>query len=200
MDPAVSFSEKPFVRALCLRAESIHDEALKDLHGMGLAAKSQAPRSPALLVGSAAIIVSHHITCEACEVGKHPSTFMPTVPIPKTANMTVAFGLFVLANIVSRAKTEGVEVNFLEAAVKTAAMFYSAHSDIERAQYIKQGMETFQSLARADQSNIHEWKDNCSQLVQLYVLQWDAQEESARSRDFRPLFGSLLSSLLRTVA
>jgi len=200
IDPAISFSEKPFMRALCLRAKSVHDEALKDIHETRLATKSQAQGSPALSAKSAAIIVAHYITCEACEAGKCPSTFMPTEPIPKTANLTVAFSLLVLATIVSRAKDEGVELEFPEAAVSTAANFYCGHSDIDRARYIKQGMETFQSLARANQPTVNDWKDNCSQLVQLYILQWDAQDEAARSRDFRPLFGSLLSSLLRAVA
>src|SRR5690606_38216197 len=106
----IDFSGKPFTKALCLRAAKLQDDAIQDLRLMGAAHRVRGDDSMAELARSAAITIAYEVTTRASESANKPYVFMPTEAIPRTADMTVAFGLFILTGIYYPLRREGIDL------------------------------------------------------------------------------------------
>lgn len=194
---AFDLNERPFARALLLRAAYLQDEAIRDLGKMGSTAAVRENKSLVDAASSSATTVAYHVTTEACKVLGQSVVFMPFDAIPKHAPMVTAFSLFVLAGIHGQLNAEGVALDFSEASVGTALLFSLGHSDEKRLKQANQSIAAFRSVVQASGSNVKEWRDNCMTLVPMYVLQWTTTDEKLKNRDFTPLFASMLSSLLK---
>jgi hypothetical protein len=195
----IDLSDKPFSRALFLRAATLQDEALRDLRNMGLTHPIKKHCSLAEIAQSAAITIACEVTTEASRFAQKSHVLMPFEPISRTADMTVAFSLFILAGTQGPLRAEGIELHFSEASAATALQFYMGHAENERLARAERGIAAFQSIVRANKQNVIEWQHSCVRLTELYVLQWTTNDEELKQRDFLPLFASLLSSLLRSV-
>jgi hypothetical protein len=193
-------ADKPFTRALLLRASHYQDEAERDLKKMVERTKPIAQdKTFNEFAASCAVTIAYHITTEAMKNTGHDAAFLPSTPVPKYAPMVVAYSLFLLTGIQGQLQAEGVELNFREMAADTANLFFMTHPDEEGAKNAMEGIKAFQIVARGNGNNVKDWHDNLMQLIPMYVLQWTTENQELKKHDFVPLFGSLLSSLLKAV-
>ncbi|MGH9875973.1 MAG: hypothetical protein ACRD9S_26265, partial [Pyrinomonadaceae bacterium] len=96
-------------------------------------------------------------------------------------------------------KAEGIELAFPEIAAETANLFYLAHPDDERIANAGRGIAAFRSVAKAEYDNVRSWHDSLMKIVPMYVLQWTIDNNELKRLDCMPLFGGMLSSLLKAV-
>jgi hypothetical protein len=113
--------------------------------------------------------------------------------------MAVAFSLFVLAGVQGQLKAEGVDLDFREVAARTANLFFVFHPDEDRAKSAMEGIKMFQAVAQTHAENVKEWQDSLMRLIPMYILQWTTENAEMRKLDFIPLFGTMLSSLLKAI-
>jgi hypothetical protein len=206
VDQAQSYNldDKPFAKALVLRATTYQDEAKRDLRAMHGKLKPIAePKTLQEMIASCAVTIVHHITHEAMKnIGRDP-TFCDTLllnnPMPKDAPLVVAFSLFVLTGLHYQLQAEGIELEFHDLAVETACLFFMFHSDEDRVKYVMQGIQAFHTVAQSGAQNVRDWHDNLMQLIPIYVMQWTTKDEKFKKVECIPLFGGLLTSLLSTV-
>lgn len=192
-------SDKPFTRALVLRAAQYQDDTIHDLENMGGTRPIHDEKSLNAFAASCASTIAYHVAVEAAKSqGRNPA-FLPHEPVPTYAPMVVAFSLFVLAGIQGQLKAEGVELAFQEIAASTANLFYLAHPDDERISNASRGIAAFRSIAKADAENVRTWHDNLMKIVPMYVLQWNTDNKELKQLDCMSLFGSMLASLLKAV-
>lgn len=193
-------ADRPFTKALLSRSSQYQDEAEQHLKKMvGRIKPIAQDKTFNEFAASCAVTIAYHITTEAMKnIGRDPA-FLPYTPVPTHAPMVVAYSLFVLAGVRGQLQAEGIELDFREMAVDTANLFFMAHPDAERAKNAMEGIKAFQSVTKADVDNVKVWHDNLMQLIPMYVLQWTTENQELKKHDFIPLFGSMLSSLLKTV-
>ena len=194
-------TDKPFSRALLLRASQYGDEAEHDLKEMFGSLKPIAEaKTLDEFAASCAVMIAFTITSEAMKSIGRDRTFMPYDPVPKDALMVVAFSLFVLVGIHGKLKAEGFQLDFTKLALDTACLFFMYHPVQERVKNVMEAQKIFKDVAaKADAGNVREWHDNLMQLIPMYVLQWTTESAELKKLDFIPLFGSMLSGLLKAV-
>lgn len=194
---ALDFTGKPVASAICLCAASLQDEAVRDLKKMGATPSLGEKTSLADLTVSAAIMLAYHTTIEACVAANVPSAFLPLDPVPKSADPTVAFSIFMLAGIKGPLSVDGIEFDFSDAATRTALQFYFGHEEQECVARVQRGLAFFQAVAREKRPNVVEWQENSLKLMGLLIEQ--LQPSNDVKQDLRPLFGSQLSALVASV-
>jgi hypothetical protein len=192
-------ANKPFTRALVLRASNYLEETLHELKSMGSVRPIQDEKTLEAFAASCASTIAYHVSVEAAKSQERNACFLPYEPVPSYAPMVVAFSLFVLAGIEGHLKAEGVAIAFPEVAASTANLFFLSHPDDERVPNVKRGITAFQSVAKADVENVRSWHDNLMKVVPMYVLQWNTQNAELKKIEFIPLFGGMLAGLLRAV-
>jgi len=192
-----NLDDKPFTRALFLRASKYQDEATGDLKEMSGRTKPVAePQTLEEFAASCAATIAYHVTTQARKRIGHKATFLPYDPVPNYAQMVVAFSLFVLIGIQGQLKAEGIELDFSKLAARTGNLFFLFHPDEDKLKHINEGIEAFRAVAQSDAGNVKDWHDNLMQLIPIYVLQWTTDDQEFKDLDCIHLFGSMLSSLL----
>lgn len=192
-------TNRPFTRALVLRASRYVDETLSELRSMGGVRPVQNEKTLEAFAASCASTIAYHVAVEAARSQGRSAAFLPYEPVPAYAPMVVAFSLFVLAGIEGHLKAEGVVMGFPEVAASTANLFFLSYPDDERLHNTKRGIATFQSIAKADVENVRLWHDNLMKIVPMYVLQWETENAELKKIEFGPLFGGMLSGLIRAI-
>jgi hypothetical protein len=192
-------ADKPFTRALVLRASSYIDETLRDLKSVGGIRPIQHEKTLEAFAASCASTIAYHVAVEAAGSQGRNASFLPFEPVPSHAPMVVAFSLFVLAGIEGHLKAEGVVIGFPEVAASTANLFFLSHPDDERVHNAKRGIAAFQSVAKVDVANVRSWQDNLMKVVPMYVLQWETQNRELKKIEFGPLFGNMIAGLIRAI-
>lgn len=192
-------ANKPFTRALILRASSYVDETVRELKSMGGVRPIQDEKTLEAFAASCASTIAYHVAVEAARSQGRNAAFLPYEPVASYAPMVVAFSLFVLAGIEGHLKAEGVLIAFPEVAASTANLFFLSHPDDERVHNTKRGIAAFQSVAKADVPNVRSWHDNLMKVVPMYVLQWETENPELKKLEFGPLFGGMLAGLIRAV-
>jgi hypothetical protein len=190
--------DKPFAKALLLRASEYQDKSIHDYRMVGGNRPLNEHTTLEQFAASCAATVAYHVTTRAMmSIGKN--LFVPYQPVPADAPVCVAFSLYVLAAIHNHLETEGIKLDFDEVTVRTTNNFYLLHRDNEAAEHIITGIKVFQSLTSSDHENATKWHDNLTQLMFAYVLQWTTDNLELKKQDFVQLFGNMLSSLLKGV-
>jgi hypothetical protein len=193
-------SDKPFAKALLFRASHYQDTA-KEVYA-ALGGRRPFTEDPTLeeFAASCAVTIAHYITTRSMESIGRELCFMPYNPPPKDAPMVVAFSLMILAGIYGQLEADGIKIDFREATMDTANLFYLFRPDNERAQYAIEGIQMFQALAeQTDRDNIRKWNASLMELIPVYVLQWTTDNDELKKFDHISLFGSMLSGLLKAV-
>jgi hypothetical protein len=194
-------TEKPFTKALLLRASRYQDETPQSLlNGMLWPIINLKRTTFEEFTASCAITIACHITTEAIKNIGREAVFRN--PVPSYAPMVVAYSLCLLAGIKFELQAEGIEVGWRDMAIiTTGVFFFMGHTEEERVKNVTEGIKMFQFVAPATtiHNNWKDWRDSLMQLIPIYVLQWTTEKQDLKQRDFVPLFGSMLSSLLKTV-
>lgn len=195
-----NLGDKPFTKALLLRGSEYQDDAKSQYRELGGRRPFTEDNTIEEFAASCAVTVAYHITTRSMESIARGLVFMPYEPPPKEAPMVVAFSLSILVGIYGQLEAEGIKIDFREATMDTANLFYLCHPDHERAQYAMEGIKVFQALAeQTDRDNVKKWHDNLMELIPIYVLQWTTENAELKKLDHIPLFGSMLSTLLKAV-
>jgi hypothetical protein len=194
------FSNKPFTKALCLRATEYHEETINDLKNMvGRVRPIKESNTIDELAASCAITISMHIAHEAAKNIALSAAFLPYQQTPKQAPLIIAFSLFLLSGIEGPLKAEGIILDSRELTADLATLFFMFHSDEERAKNALNGIETFQYIVKSDDEKVKEWHEDLIKLLDIYVLQWTSDKKEMKEIDCVPLFGGLLSGLLKAL-
>lgn len=194
------FSNKPFTKALCLRAVEYHDEAINDLkESLGSIRPIKENNTINELVASCAITISMHIVHEASQNIGFDASFLPSQQIPKDAPIIIAFSIFLLSGIQDPLEAEGINLDFRELIADLATLFFMFHPDEERAKNALNGIETFQFIVNADDDKVKKWNQDLIKLLDIYILQWTSDKKEMKEIDCIPLFGGLLSALLKSI-
>ena len=199
---SVSFDlvDRPFTEALLTNFKRQYAEAATELKET--AQYISPPYNPATLseaASSAAVSLAHQLTVETVAKLGGSAVYIPGHPVPKNAPIVVAFGIFVLAGLQHELNGESVVIDFHEAALNTAGLFYVLHPETEKVLYIREGINAFRVVAQSDNENVKGWHDNLMNLVRLYILQLTSIKPEAKDFDTMGLLGQLLNDLLRTV-
>lgn len=198
---AYEIVDKPFTKALSVLASKYQDETLKaDISGLLWPLINLRRENFDEFVTGCAITVVCQITVDAIKNIRPDAGFQN--PVPKYTPMIVAYSLCLLTGVRGQLSAEGVEIGWRDMAITAAGVFFfMGHTADERVKHAMEGMDAFQTLVKeiTSRENVREWNDNLMQLVYFYVLQLTTKDKAMEQRDYIPLFGSMLSSLLKTV-
>lgn len=192
--------DKPFAKALLLRATTLQDQGEKDLKRMlGKLKPTVKPRTFQELASSCAVTIASHITSKSMEAIDRKPAFLSGDPLLKDAPMVIAFSLFVLAGILSELKAEGIELEFKDLAIRTSSLLFFPYPNEDEVDCALNSKYYFHTLATSDAQNVKEWRDELMGLVQIYVMQWTTEDQELKKVDCIPLFGKYLNMELASV-
>lgn len=195
-------NNRPFTRALILRAAQYQDVAFTNLkRDLGRIQPQEIPESLDAFAAMSATSIAHYVTTEAAISIGRDAVFLPTASAPNDAPFYLAFSLFFLAGVHGPLTREGIVLSFEDLAVENTQLFFMFHDRTEKVRHHLAGVKAFQLTTKAagDVKQVEQWHDNLMKLIPLYVLQWNTDNEKLKAQDFMPVFGQLLSSLLKVV-
>lgn len=190
-------SDRVFTKAMLLRAAAAADALDKNLKLMGRKLKSpEEPKDLNDMIKDAACSAAFHITTDAMTSIKR-GMFMPFEPLPEDASRVLAFSFFVVMGLIGPLKHEGYELPFRETCVETLHCIVPLHQSDEKSKLYEQSAEMFRYIIKNGPPNVVEWRNSLENLVYYYILQRTTENEHLKNREFTPLFGSMLNTLLK---
>ena len=193
----LQLADKPFSKALFLRANSYQEEASRELERL-VGAREPIKEAETIeeALASSSITVAHQITRDALDAAGRPNPFPPFEPPLGEARIVIAFCFFVLVGIYSSVSADGFQLEFRELAADTALRFFLFHDDEKAARYAVQGRDAFRAITSSRFRGYEEWHENLMNLVYAYVMQWLSSDAALHQPDCNHLFGRLLVELL----
>ena len=182
-----ALEDKPFTRALILRAADFTDESIEYIEKAGGEIKSiSAPETLKEEVATAAVLVSTSITFKAMENLGRSAVYPSNKPIPHDATQVFAFSLFLLAYILEPVNQEGFDISLNDVSLRTILQFIGRHpSAKEELEQIwnntmsiaKQMSEAVLKQAKGKgPKDVKEWSIGLMMLTKNYVLQRTAKD------------------------
>ncbi|HZQ01361.1 MAG TPA: hypothetical protein VFB13_17580 [Reyranella sp.] len=194
-------SDRPFTRALLLRAAKEVDESKRHLDDM---MGRRSPALPALdtldqRIASAASVIAFHVTHEASkEAGCKPFVYASGDKISVETQMVIAFGFVVIMSLLKPLEHEGYKLDFRETGISLTSNTLMLMKPEEIVAAHQAAAEIFKGLAQAmgEHPNVQEWMDNTTKLVSFYVEQFTTTVPKLKEMKIAPLLGAQLKTFL----
>ena len=191
-------NDKPFTKALILRASHYQDDGIRNIKKMvGRIGPIKKDKTIEEFAASCAATIAHDITIKAVEHNNLSAVFPPNKSVPKYSSKVLAFSLLIISGINFGLKEEGIDLNFREVAISATKLFFMLHLAEDITQYLNKGFQEFYTITQSNDLNYTEWHNHISELIPIYVCQWTSDNEELRNTDLIPAFGFLISSLLK---
>jgi hypothetical protein len=192
-------SQRPFTKAMLLRAAADTDAAEKQLHAMiPLMKRGREPSDLDEWIESSTQSFAFHVTATAMDnIGRR--MLLPGDPVPDNERAVVAFSFSVVLALFEPLKKEGYELNFRDTCAGVTHLFAMMHEKNEQFKLYEQSAALFGQVAKSDLPNVKDWREGLEKLVYIFVIQWSSTDVKVKQMKFPSLFGSMLRSFLKVI-
>ncbi len=199
-EKALSYNlkDKPFTNAVILRAGKEIDTSktfLTDQLGEMQAGKTDSTLKE--FVFTSVVAVSSSITMMALDYNGLTMALKPDSSQLNYLPLINIYNLYVITNINSQVNNEGFELDYMNLLYQTTLINYMFHSENKKVEEGSKSIEDFKSLLGSDSDGIKTWGEALHKTTILHIMQWP--EDSPNHKDTKPMFGQILSSLLKTM-
>lgn len=191
---SLNLDDRPFTKALFLRAASLIDSAAIEID---VKLPSFKNGDITRFAETAIITVAFSITELSGKAIGQPVVYLPDDPVPNNSSLVVAYSQHVAAILTGHLRDDGIKCDFNRIGLELAYQPFMVKPMDERVQYANAGINTFKQLTAVNYPKVVEWSDLLAQLIPMYVVQWTSQDQNVRNTDLSNAFAGLLRSLLK---
>ncbi len=191
---SLNLDDRPFTKALFLRAASLIDSAAIEID---VKLPSFENADITRFAETAIINVAVSITELSGKAIGQPVFYLPDDPVPSNSSIVVAYSQHVAAILTGHLKDDGIKCDFNRIGLELAYQPFMVKPIDEIVQYSNAGINTFKQLTAVNYPKVVEWHDLLAQLILMYVVQWTSQDQNVRNTDLSNAFAGLLRSRLK---